>query len=172
MPYLVDPSVLVREYQQGSSLPQLAEAFGISRSTARYHVKRSGALRSRTEGVQLAAIDGRLGTGSLGKSRTFTEKHKAAISIARKKWSAANAVGTSVKPNGYREITMGEHKGRLEHDVVMERRLGRRLLDDEHVHHIDGDKLNNEENNLALVTRSGHARLHRREERLMGKKGK
>ena len=51
--------------------------------------------------------------------------------------------------------------------TIMERRLGRRLRPDEHVYHIDGDRLNNDENNLALVTRSGHARLHRREERII-----
>ena len=29
-----------------------------------------------------------------------------------------------------------------------------------HVHHIDGDKLNNDINNLAVMTRSAHSRLH------------
>lgn len=51
---------------------------------------------------------------------------------------------------------------------AMEARLGRRLLRDEMVHHIDGDPQNIDYDNLALVTRAGHARLHRREEILAG----
>jgi hypothetical protein len=37
------------------------------------------------------------------------------------------------------------------------------------VHHIDGNKLNNKLNNLALLTVSAHGRLHCRERRLTKK---
>lgn len=40
-------------------------------------------------------------------------------------------------------------------------KLGRWLRSDEHVHHIDGNKLNNELENLEVLTASEHARLHR-----------
>ena len=157
----VNKVILVDEYVRGSSLTELATRHGVSVSTARYHILQAGVLRSRADGVRNAAKSGKLGSGLRGKSRTFTEQHCKAISTARKNWADENAVGFSVKPSGYREYTRGEHKGRSEHVVKMEQRLGRRLLPDEHVHHIDGDKLNNSDNNLALVTRSGHMRLHR-----------
>jgi DNA-binding XRE family transcriptional regulator len=49
---------------------------------------------------------------------------------------------------------------------LMQERLGRPFLDDEVVHHIDGDRANNGEHNLALMTRRAHARLHARERKL------
>ena len=151
------------------SLPQVAERYGISQSNARYHIKKAGKLRSRADGVRLAGEAGRLGGGFRGKSRTFSDAHCEAISKGRSAWAEENAHGFSIRPNGYVEYTRGPNKGRSVHAVSMEARLGRRLLEDECVHHIDGDKLNNEDSNLALVTRSGHARLHRREEKLSGK---
>jgi len=49
----------------------------------------------------------------------------------------------------------------LYHRVVMENKIGR-LLDpgEEIVHHIDGDKKNNDIDNLELYTRKKHAELH------------
>lgn len=159
--------MLIEAYQGGESIPQVAERLGVSRSVARYHLHKAGVLRSRKDGVRKAANDGRLGSGLRGKSRTFTDSHRENISKARLRWAdGGNAIGVSLKPSGYVEYTRGKHKGRSVHVVAMEHRLGRQLLEDECVHHIDGDKTNNEENNLALVTRSGHARLHRREEKL------
>ena len=61
----------------------------------------------------------------------------------------------------------GENKGKSVHVIAMESRLGRKLMPDEIVHHIDGNKHNNDINNLALMTRSAHARLHRREENMI-----
>ena len=46
------------------------------------------------------------------------------------------------------------------HRVVMENALGRSLTPQEHVHHIDGDRDNNEASNLVALTRSDHAKLH------------
>jgi hypothetical protein len=49
---------------------------------------------------------------------------------------------------------------------LMRERLGRPFLDDEIVHHIDGDRNNNSEHNLAIMTRQAHVRLHAREREL------
>ena len=46
---------------------------------------------------------------------------------------------------------------------VMEQILGRKLTSDEIVHHIDGNKLNNDPANLQIMTRAEHARFHMRE---------
>tara|TARA_Y100000310_G_scaffold338573_2_gene428579 strand:- start:94 stop:888 length:795 start_codon:yes stop_codon:yes gene_type:complete len=47
-----------------------------------------------------------------------------------------------------------------EHRLVMENHIGRYLREDELVHHIDGDKLNNDIKNLELKTREEHSSHH------------
>ena len=46
------------------------------------------------------------------------------------------------------------------HRVVMEKVLGRKLDYSEVVHHIDGDKWNNDISNLQVLSRSEHIRIH------------
>lgn len=164
----VNKDDLVNEYINGASLLELASLHNIPASTVRNHILKAGVLRSRSDGIKNASSLGKLGSGLRGKTRNFSEQHKANISKARLIWSDENAVGYSLKPNGYYEYTKGEHKGRLIHVVLMENRIGRRLLHDEHVHHIDGVKTNNSENNLALMTKSGHARIHRIQDEMSG----
>lgn len=59
----------------------------------------------------------------------------------------------SVTSDGYRVMHL---KGRyhLEHRLVMEQHLGRKLLPKENVHHKDGDRLNNDISNLELWSTS------------------
>lgn len=49
------------------------------------------------------------------------------------------------------------------HRKVMEDYLGRKLKSSEIVHHIDGNKLNNDISNLQIVTRKEHINIHRKE---------
>jgi hypothetical protein len=47
------------------------------------------------------------------------------------------------------------------HRAIAEERIGRQLYKNEHIHHLDGDTLNNSLTNLVIVSNSDHARLHR-----------
>lgn len=164
----VNKVMIIEAYTAGKSLPQVASEYGISVSTARYHVAKAGVLRSRTEGILAAAREGRLGAAFRGKKRVFSSQHREEISRARLTHAEQHAAGTTTRPNGYVRFTRGKNKSRSVHVVIMEKRLGRTLRKDEVVHHIDGNPSNNSEDNLALCTRAGHTRLHRREDELQG----
>jgi len=143
-------------YNNGKSIPEVSDETGIPRSTLRFRFKKAGILRSRADGIKNASKNGRLGSGLRGKKRVFTEEWKNNIS----KGKTGKGLGVSVKPSGYIEITMGENKGRLEHVVIMELIIGRRLASNECVHHKDENRANNDPENLQLMTRSEHASLH------------
>lgn len=51
-------------------------------------------------------------------------------------------------------------KTKRKHQIIMEEYIGRPLKRNEVVHHVDGNKRNNDIANLMLVTRSEHAKIH------------
>ena len=142
------------------SIVEIHAVTKIPKSTIRYYLKKIGVLRSRTEGILLAKEKNKLGSGLRGKTRIFTDDHKKNISKGKLKHGEKYAVGISLKQNGYYEYTRGEHKGRLVHVVEIEKLIGRRLFSNEVVHHKDENKLNNNIENLQLMTRSDHAKHH------------
>lgn len=66
--------------------------------------------------------------------------------------------------DGYTYIYVEGQGSVKEHIYIMEQKLGRKLNKNECVHHIDHNKSNNSIDNLMLLTRSEHSKLHRKEE--------
>lgn len=69
---------------------------------------------------------------------------------------------------GYALVWKPDHpkavNGRVfEHRLVMEQVLGRFLKDDEYVHHLDENKINNAPENLQVVSNPEHGRIHAKE---------
>ena len=104
------------------------------------------------------------------KCDSYVLAGKMASQIRTKKYN--NLVGKINKyKRGYVEVYVkGSHKFRpnenwiREHIIVMENYLGRRLEKYEVVHHIDGDKHNNDISNLDLCTIDEHNNCHAKSE--------
>lgn len=72
--------------------------------------------------------------------------------------------------NGYRLLFLPDHPKAMsnsnwvgyvyEHIVVVEKRMGRPLARNEVVHHLDGNRSNNRWENLLVIDRGQHAKLH------------
>lgn len=83
------------------------------------------------------------------------------------KWISENIRGKNHKlwkggytaTNGYRYIQKNG-KWETEHRLVMEKMLGRKLNELEVVHHIDGDRLNNNADNLLVMGDREHRIYH------------
>lgn len=67
--------------------------------------------------------------------------------------------GTTINSAGYKCIKVGD-KYLYEHRLIMEEFLNRKLDKNEVVHHKDGNKLNNDLNNLELMTKHEHDIFH------------
>ncbi|WP_018924402.1 HNH endonuclease [Salsuginibacillus kocurii] len=67
--------------------------------------------------------------------------------------------------NGYKTIYLPTHpkanQGYIyEHIYIMEQMKGRYIKEDEHVHHLDTNNLNNHHENLILIEKGQHTKLH------------
>jgi hypothetical protein len=74
-----------------------------------------------------------------------------------------------INHNGYIEVySPNHHRARgngyvFEHIIVLEEKIGRRLKENEHCHHIDGNKTNNTTDNLMVIDIKEHAKIHKKE---------
>jgi len=81
--------------------------------------------------------------------------------------------GRITASDGYIYLKISEHPNSnsagyiSEHRIVMEKKLGRKLLSEEVVHHIDGGRTNNNANNLMLFDNSNEHLKHHRESKVV-----
>lgn len=63
------------------------------------------------------------------------------------------------RKDGYYQISSGEHQGKLLHRLIYEETFGP-IPEGFHIHHLDNDKNNNALENLVLISKSNHHKLH------------
>lgn len=138
---------IARRYLAGESLTQLAKAFGKSDQGIRY--------RLRVAGVPRRSI---AEAGVLGWKRRTNRR------------SPVYNGGRVNRSDGYVMIWAPDHPAAIgngyvmEHRLVMEQMLGRRLARHEIVHHRNGDRADNRPENLELCESvAAHNALHERE---------
>jgi hypothetical protein len=102
--------------------------------------------------------------------RKFKAKHPnmSIYAASRKKEKAAHWKGGVLNIAGYRWLYCPNHPNAVygkryvsEHRLVVEKHLGRYLSVSEIVHHINGNRIDNKIDNLCVVSRKEHNRIHK-----------
>lgn len=119
-------------YRSGETIAELATAYGVSSPTIAKALDREHVKR-----------------------RPAKQRRGKLKGNANPAWKG----GRRQRGDGYWMVNTEEGE-RLEHRVVMEKKIGRRLAPGEIVHHRDGDKGNNDPTNLEVMSQADHARHH------------
>lgn len=167
---VLSEKLLVNEYTiKQKSMHQIAEEHSVAVGTVFNYMKKYG-IKSRTgmpEESRKRMVE-KL-RGRTHYKPPLSDESKRKISLAKKgKFKRYTEFGGHRKKrrDGYISVYTPGHPSAnkdgyaLEHVLVMEKAIGRRVKDNEVVHHKNKIKTDNRIENLMLMTRSEHTRIH------------
>lgn len=158
---------VVSQYENGHSSTEIGATLGISAAQILRILKANGvATRGASENKRLShsrpEVIEKMRAASSGRTHSEESKDK-----LRARYGPANAQwrsGLTISKQGYLHFTTspanGVNAGRAVHQVIAEWAAGRQIEVGEHVHHLDGNKLNNQPSNLVILSASDHAKIH------------
>ena len=176
-PLTIPPEIIIDMYViDKMSSTEIGNELGCSPSYVLLVLKRNDIkTRSLSEGKKLALNKPKTKEKIREASRnrplpeSGKEKLRKRVGSKNHNWRS----GITVTVQGYLQFTNskanGEHANKLLHNIVVEWKYGRKLKKGEHTHHIDKNKLNNDPNNLIIMTDSDHSKTHT-EDRENGKR--
>ncbi len=139
-------------YQAGFSTVEIGKKFNVDPSNVYRDFMLHGIkIRNRSESVKMAF---RRGRGYKGTGRSKHTPHSSGYIL-------------TYVPDHSRANNKGYVQESL---LVAEGCLNRKLESNELVHHIDSNKINNKPNNLLVLTKSEHSKLHVRQGDMVGLK--
>lgn len=148
----------------GRSIEDIAQTYGVSYFAIYKRLKRAGTLfRTPVESRRISEKAGRI-EPQKGKKHSPEQREKNLISLEKARLALAKTrTHRTISSQGYIKIYTENGKYRFEHDVIMEKIMGRPLSDNECVHHINHIKDDNRPENLLVIDKRNHAIMHQRE---------
>lgn len=159
----------ISEAKSGRKLPPLTEEHRAKISAANRGRKASPEARAKMSSASKGRVispEARKKIGDAHRGRQLTPEHKAKIGDANRGEKSAAWNGGVIQLEGYSAAKCYGHPHAntggyvMLHRLAMEQHLGRYLSPDETVHHIDGDKQNNNPANLMLFATTGDHTAH------------
>jgi hypothetical protein len=146
--WLAQPDFIRRLYQS-NTITEIAELFGCTHPTVLNYMKKHG-------------IERRDHDEKFIHGHNYSKEWYETQERAKKKGPEHPAYkgGTYIDADGYRRTYVGDGKYEREHRRIAESKIGRKLTGEEQVHHKDKNRLNNDPDNLEVLTAEEHYELH------------
>lgn len=146
-------------YEQNKTIQEIANFF-------QCHISSVSSFRQRYNLPVRGWANGHPFKGKIHSAETRERISKNRKGVTAKEKNPNWKGGKSIASSGYKVIrvpdnTPNSYRGYMkEHRYVMQQHIGRPLRNNEDIHHIDRDKLNNDISNLIIISSSNHAKLH------------